>query len=144
MLLLTERRVFFDNTFENSTGVLPGAGACRCLCLARGAACAHFLNTDNSCLSSVKTENVSPVYRLKGGKYSALPTFRISRILPARQLALNFHRASPRTILRPQSFISAVERGQHRVSVVEFLEFAEAIGFDAPAAIRRIAAKPRE
>jgi DNA-binding XRE family transcriptional regulator len=40
---------------------------------------------------------------------------------------------------RGQTFVSAVERGQHRVSVLEFLELAEAIGFDAPAALRRIA-----
>ena len=31
-----------------------------------------------------------------------------------------------------------------RVSVLEFLEFAEAIGFDAAAAIRKIGAKPKE
>ena len=40
---------------------------------------------------------------------------------------------------RGQTFISAVERGQHRVSVLEFLDFAEAIGFDAAAALRRVA-----
>jgi cyanate lyase len=39
---------------------------------------------------------------------------------------------------RGQTFISAVERGQHRVSVLEFLDFAEAIGFDAAAALRRV------
>jgi transcriptional regulator with XRE-family HTH domain len=32
---------------------------------------------------------------------------------------------------RPQSYVSAIEKGQQRVSVLEFLEFAEAIGFDA-------------
>jgi hypothetical protein len=31
---------------------------------------------------------------------------------------------------RPQAYISAVETGQHRVSVVEFCEFAEALHFD--------------
>jgi transcriptional regulator with XRE-family HTH domain len=40
---------------------------------------------------------------------------------------------------RGQTFVSAVERGQHRVSVLEFLEIAEAIGFDASAALRRVA-----
>jgi transcriptional regulator with XRE-family HTH domain len=39
---------------------------------------------------------------------------------------------------RGQTFVSAVERGQHRVSVLEFLELAEAIGFDPSAAIRRL------
>jgi transcriptional regulator with XRE-family HTH domain len=44
---------------------------------------------------------------------------------------------------RGQTFVSAVERGQHRVSVLEFLDFAEAIGFDAAVALRRVkAAKP--
>ena len=41
---------------------------------------------------------------------------------------------------RHQSFVSAVEKGQHRVSVVEFLDFADAIGFDPRSAIRRVAA----
>jgi transcriptional regulator with XRE-family HTH domain len=40
---------------------------------------------------------------------------------------------------RGQTFVSAVERGQHRVSVLEFLNFAEAIGFDAAAALRKVA-----
>ena len=40
---------------------------------------------------------------------------------------------------RGQTFVSAVERGQHRVSVLEFLDFAEAIGFDAAAALGRVA-----
>jgi transcriptional regulator with XRE-family HTH domain len=36
---------------------------------------------------------------------------------------------------RGQTFVSAVERSQHRVSVLEFLDFAEAIGFDAAASL---------
>jgi transcriptional regulator with XRE-family HTH domain len=40
---------------------------------------------------------------------------------------------------RPQRFISQVETGSHRVTVVEFLEFAEVIGFDPAAALRRVA-----
>jgi hypothetical protein len=40
---------------------------------------------------------------------------------------------------RSQQWISDVEQGQHRVSVVEFLEFAEAPGFDPRSAIGRIA-----
>lgn len=39
---------------------------------------------------------------------------------------------------RPQAFVSAIETGQHRVSVVEFCEFADALGFDVRSAIRRI------
>jgi transcriptional regulator with XRE-family HTH domain len=44
---------------------------------------------------------------------------------------------------RGQTFVSAVERGQHRVSVLEFLDFAEAIGFDAAAVLRRVKAAKR-
>lgn len=40
---------------------------------------------------------------------------------------------------RGQTFVSAVERGQHRVSVLEFLELAEAIEFDVAPALRRVA-----
>ena len=40
---------------------------------------------------------------------------------------------------RQQSFVSAVESGQHRVSVVEFLRFAAALGFDACAALKQVA-----
>jgi transcriptional regulator with XRE-family HTH domain len=41
---------------------------------------------------------------------------------------------------RGQTFVSAVERGHHHVSVLEFLDLAEAIGFDAAAALRRVKA----
>jgi ribosome-binding protein aMBF1 (putative translation factor) len=41
---------------------------------------------------------------------------------------------------RYRSFVTAVETGQHRVSVIEFLDFAAALEFDPAAAIRRIAA----
>jgi transcriptional regulator with XRE-family HTH domain len=40
---------------------------------------------------------------------------------------------------RPQRFISRVERGLHRVTVVELLEFAQALEFDPGAALRRVA-----
>jgi hypothetical protein len=39
---------------------------------------------------------------------------------------------------RYQSFVASVEGGQRRLDVVEFLQFAEAIGFDAAAAVRRL------
>jgi transcriptional regulator with XRE-family HTH domain len=42
---------------------------------------------------------------------------------------------------RPQRFISRIERGMHRVTVVELLELAEAIGFDASAVVRRLGKK---
>lgn len=43
-----------------------------------------------------------------------------------------------RRLGRPQSFIADVERGQRRLSVVEFIEYAEAVGFDAAHAIRHL------
>jgi transcriptional regulator with XRE-family HTH domain len=39
---------------------------------------------------------------------------------------------------RHQSFVATVERGQRRIDVIELIDFAEAIGFDPRAAIRRV------
>lgn len=39
---------------------------------------------------------------------------------------------------RYQSFVATVESGQRRIDVVEFLDFADAIGFDANEALRLI------
>lgn len=39
---------------------------------------------------------------------------------------------------RYQSYVATVEGGQRRVDVVEFLDFAKAIGFNAQAAIAEI------
>jgi transcriptional regulator with XRE-family HTH domain len=41
---------------------------------------------------------------------------------------------------RYQSFVASIESGQRRIDVVEFLDFADAIGFDPRSAIRKIAA----
>ncbi len=38
---------------------------------------------------------------------------------------------------RYQSFVATVESGQRRIDVVEFLDFADAIGFDPRDAIKR-------
>ena len=47
--------------------------------------------------------------------------------------------------LRPsQSYVSYVETGQKLVDVVELMEWAEAIGFDARDAIKRLARVPRK
>ena len=43
---------------------------------------------------------------------------------------------------RPQRFISRVERGLHRVTVVELIEFGNAPEFDPRAAIARVMKKP--
>lgn len=37
-----------------------------------------------------------------------------------------------------QSFVARLESGQRRVDVVEFLDLAEALGFDASAALREL------
>jgi transcriptional regulator with XRE-family HTH domain len=43
-----------------------------------------------------------------------------------------------------QRTISKIETGEKRVTVVELLEIAAALGFDAPAAMRRIAKVAKE
>jgi transcriptional regulator with XRE-family HTH domain len=39
---------------------------------------------------------------------------------------------------RYQSYVATVESGQRRIDVVEFLDFADAIGFDPRDAIKRL------
>lgn len=39
---------------------------------------------------------------------------------------------------RPQSFVSKYERGERRLDVIEFLEVAQTIGFDASKFIRKL------
>ena len=48
-----------------------------------------------------------------------------------------------RKLGRYQSFVATVESGQRRIDVVEFLDFAEAIGFDPREAIKRLKATAR-
>lgn len=43
-----------------------------------------------------------------------------------------------------QSFVARLESGQRRVDVVEFIELAELLGFDASAAIQKLAAGQSE
>ena len=54
-----------------------------------------------------------------------------------RRLLVEARRASDVTqqdlakrLRRPQSFVSKFERGERRLDVIEFLEVAEAVGFD--------------
>jgi HTH-type transcriptional regulator/antitoxin HipB len=77
---------------------------------------------------------------LKSPRHEALR----SLLKEKRQRAEMTQRDVAAKLRRHQSFVSSVEKGQHRVSVVEFLDFAEAIGFDPRSAIRRVASKPRE
>ena len=39
---------------------------------------------------------------------------------------------------RPQSYVSKYENGERRLDVIEFLEIARAVGFDAIRLIRRL------
>lgn len=41
-----------------------------------------------------------------------------------------------------QGFISRVESGAHRVTVIELIEFGHVLGFDARAALARVMKKP--
>lgn len=43
-----------------------------------------------------------------------------------------------RKLKRYQSYVATVESGQRRIDVVEFLDFADAIGFDPRDAIKRL------
>jgi hypothetical protein len=45
---------------------------------------------------------------------------------------------------RYQSYVTLLETGQRRLDVVEFMEIADAIGFDAPAAIKRLYKIPKK
>jgi transcriptional regulator with XRE-family HTH domain len=64
----------------------------------------------------------------------------LRRLLKERRERANLsQQAVADRIGRGQTFVSAVERGQHRVSVLEFLDFAEAIGFDAATSLRMVA-----
>src|SRR4051794_7552513 len=45
---------------------------------------------------------------------------------------------------RYQSYVTLLETGQRRLDVVEFMDIADAIGFDAPAAIRSLYKIPKK
>lgn len=45
---------------------------------------------------------------------------------------------------RYQSYVTLFETGQRRIDVVEFMDIADAIGFDAPATIRRLYKIPKK
>lgn len=45
---------------------------------------------------------------------------------------------------RYQSYVTLVETGQRRIDVVEFMDLADAIGFDAPAAIKWLYKIPKK
>lgn len=43
---------------------------------------------------------------------------------------------------RTQGFVSRVETGSHRVTVIELIEFGQVLGFDPRAALARVMKKP--
>lgn len=45
---------------------------------------------------------------------------------------------------RYQSYVTLLETGQRRIDVIEFIELADAIGFDAAAAIRKLYKIPKK
>ncbi len=63
----------------------------------------------------------------------------IGRLLADRRRKLGMTQAQVGKLLRrPQSFVSNVEAGQHRVDVVELLTFAEALSFDPARFVRQL------
>ena len=45
---------------------------------------------------------------------------------------------------RYQSYVTLLETGQRRIDVVEFIEIADAIGFDAATVVRRLYKIPKK
>lgn len=43
---------------------------------------------------------------------------------------------------RPQSFVSKYETGERRIDVVEFIQIADAVGFDPAAIIKELRRRP--
>ena len=72
--------------------------------------------------------------------HDALRTFLIEKrkAVGLRQIDL------ARRLKRGQDYVSDVETGQKLVGVVELIEWAEAIGFDARDAIKRLAKTPKK
>ena len=73
---------------------------------------------------------------LQSTRHEALRAFLIERRKKARLTQQDV----AAKLKRYQSYVATVEAGQRRVDVVEFLAFAEAIGFDPRDAIKRLMA----
>jgi HTH-type transcriptional regulator/antitoxin HipB len=63
---------------------------------------------------------------LQSPKHEALRAF----LVEARKKSGLTQSDVAKSLNRYQSFVASVEGGQRRIDVVEFLEFAQAIGFD--------------
>ena len=79
------------------------------------------------------------VRTLDSPRHEALRTFLIERRNKAglRQVDL------AKRLRRSQSYVTYVETGQKLVDVVELMEWADAIGFDANEAIKRLSRTPK-
>jgi len=65
---------------------------------------------------------------------------RLQEILISRRAAAGLTQEDvARRLRRPQSFVSKYETGERRLDVVEFMDVAEAIGFDAPTLLAELA-----
>ena len=73
---------------------------------------------------------------LQSLRHEALRAFLVDR----RKKARLTQQAVATRLKRYQSFVATVESGQRRIDVVEFLAFAEAIGFDPKDAIKQLLA----
>ena len=72
---------------------------------------------------------------LRSPRHEALRVFLVER----RKRAGLTQSEVARRLHRYQSYVANVETGQKRIDVVEFVAFAEAIGFDPAKAISKIA-----
>jgi transcriptional regulator with XRE-family HTH domain len=79
------------------------------------------------------------VRTLDSPRHEALRAF----LIEARDKAGLRQTELAKRLRRSQSYVSYVETGQKLVDVVELMEWAEAIGFDAREAIKRLAKVPR-
>jgi transcriptional regulator with XRE-family HTH domain len=71
---------------------------------------------------------------LRSGRHEAL----IALLVEKRREAGLTQAQVARKLKRYQSYVATVESGQRRIDVVEFLDFADAIGFDPRDAIKRL------
>jgi transcriptional regulator with XRE-family HTH domain len=71
---------------------------------------------------------------LRSARHEALIALLIEK---RREAGLTQAQVAKR-LKRYQSYVATVESGQRRIDVVEFLDFADAIGFDPRDAIKRL------
>jgi transcriptional regulator with XRE-family HTH domain len=80
------------------------------------------------------------VRTLDSPRHEALRAFLVERRKKARLRQVDL----AKRLSRAQSYVTYVETGQKLIDVVELMEWAEAIGFNASDAIKRLAKIPRK